>query len=609
VPSSGTCSTSISWNASNVASASVWVTDSRYPNNAPGNLASGLSGTQVVVPWIQVATYTFILRNGTTSSSPELARTTVTGTSTPTGPALSCTSVAPGAATTSATTGSFRVYAYGVTDATSVTFPTWGDSGGQDDLVWYNGVNAGGGTWYADVNLANHKAGAPEYGTFNTHVYLNNASQTNKYCGAMTWTRTQTSPPSNNLIANGGFESPYTASYIYPAAGGLPNWMISGGVAIQRNGSAWGAPTAPEGAQTVALQSSSSISQTINLNAGQYTLKFKTAPRTNYGGQQTIEVRLNGTAIDTVAPTGTSFTQYQTTLNVANAGNNTIALVGTNSSGDNSAFIDEVLLTSSGTPPASSYTYDEFVPYGQSKMGYFSSPPSGPIVSSLFWKTTPRGANRTDVQWGPPDAMGNSNIEEHSIKSNCANGESFVWLDAYRNDNTNGTSYRFRVDTTKALLIDSTGVKDITNGGSCGANGQPYARYLVTNQPYIIQVWGNIYNANNVFEGRRYFWQARFTLTGNVANSCWQGAGSNSRVTLKQEEVWWDTVSGWTRGTGTLATPTNGPYVEDSSKPEPNGNGLTMQGWQHMGLNAGWLWQGGNTSPTAPEAYCLVNMQ
>jgi hypothetical protein len=56
----------------------VWVSDSRYPNNAPGNMVGGLSGTQAV-PWIQEATYTFVLRRGTSVSGAELARVNVAG--------------------------------------------------------------------------------------------------------------------------------------------------------------------------------------------------------------------------------------------------------------------------------------------------------------------------------------------------------------------------------------------------------------------------------------------------------------------------------------------------------------------------------------------------
>ena len=107
--------------------------------------------------------------------------------------APSCTSVGPQAPVAyypanSNPSGTFYVYAYGVQNATSVYFPTWGDLNGQNDLVWYAGTNLGGGTWRATVNLANHAPGSPEYGNMNTHVYMNSASYSNVWCNAMNWT-------------------------------------------------------------------------------------------------------------------------------------------------------------------------------------------------------------------------------------------------------------------------------------------------------------------------------------------------------------------------------------------------------------------------------------
>ncbi|MEK3725282.1 GBS Bsp-like repeat-containing protein [Paenibacillus sp. FSL H8-0034] len=75
--------------------------------------------------------------------------------------------------------GSYRVYAYGVSDSLSgvnrVQFPTWTDYNGQDDLTgdWQTnpvvrGVSAGGGTWYYDVPLSLHNN---EEGTYRTDIY------------------------------------------------------------------------------------------------------------------------------------------------------------------------------------------------------------------------------------------------------------------------------------------------------------------------------------------------------------------------------------------------------------------------------------------------------
>ncbi len=104
-------------------------------------------------------------------------------------PAPSCGSVVP-SSPMSGSTGQFRVYAYNVANATSLLFKTWGNvDNSQNDIVEYQGVNSGSGTWYADVNLANHNLTTPEYGAFTTHVYGANANVPNAFCGGTLWDR------------------------------------------------------------------------------------------------------------------------------------------------------------------------------------------------------------------------------------------------------------------------------------------------------------------------------------------------------------------------------------------------------------------------------------
>lgn len=59
-----------------------------------------------------------------------------------TGPApASATGVGPQGLVTSASPNStLDFYAYGVQYASLVTFPTWSDVNGQDDIVWYPGT-------------------------------------------------------------------------------------------------------------------------------------------------------------------------------------------------------------------------------------------------------------------------------------------------------------------------------------------------------------------------------------------------------------------------------------------------------------------------------------
>lgn len=105
-------------------------------------------------------------------------------------PQPSCSSATPDG-TSVFNNSTQRVTASGVTNATSVTFPTWSDVGGQNDLVWYSGINAGGGTWYIDINMANH----PGDGIVRTHVYMNNASYLNQWCDQAYYVTTPPTPP------------------------------------------------------------------------------------------------------------------------------------------------------------------------------------------------------------------------------------------------------------------------------------------------------------------------------------------------------------------------------------------------------------------------------
>lgn len=50
--------------------------------------------------------------------------------------------------------------------AADVQVPTWGEAGGQDDVIWYTAANTEPGTWRASINAASH-----DEGTICSHVY------------------------------------------------------------------------------------------------------------------------------------------------------------------------------------------------------------------------------------------------------------------------------------------------------------------------------------------------------------------------------------------------------------------------------------------------------
>src|SRR5205823_316306 len=81
-------------------------------------------------------------------------------------------------------------------------------------------------------------------------------------------------------LVNASFESPALGNgYRYNPTGTGIGWTFSSQSGIQGNGSAWGASSAPSGTQTAFIQATGTISQTLSLNAGSYTLSFQAARR------------------------------------------------------------------------------------------------------------------------------------------------------------------------------------------------------------------------------------------------------------------------------------------------------------------------------------------
>jgi hypothetical protein len=150
----------------------------------------------------------------------------------------------------------------------------------------------------------------------------------------------------------GGFEAPGLgtgwSAYQYNPSGTA--WTFTGTSGVAGNGSGFtaGNPAAPEGSQVAFLQQYGSISQTVAVAAGTYSLTFSAAQRANYqASSQTFAVEVDGVVVGTFTPTGTSYASYTTGSFTLSAGLHTITFVGLDPDGkDNSAFIDQVQLMS-----------------------------------------------------------------------------------------------------------------------------------------------------------------------------------------------------------------------------------------------------------------------
>jgi hypothetical protein len=179
-----------------------------------------------------------------------------------------------------------------------------------------------------------------------------------------------------NLISDSSFESPGLAAKAFQYSPGGSPWQFGGGTGVSTNGSTFtGAnPGAPDGNQVAFIQSNAGMSQSVCLGAGGYSLSLEAAQRAGQTHYQEIEVLLDGTAVGTVTPTGTSYASYQLSFGVSTAGAHTIQLVGLNPlGGDNTALLDEVSLTAANlisdgsfeSPGLAAYAY-QYAPDGSS---------------------------------------------------------------------------------------------------------------------------------------------------------------------------------------------------------------------------------------------------
>ena len=122
-------------------------------------------------------------------------------------------------------------------------------------------------------------------------------------------------------VALPGFETPVqpTNAFTYTPTGTAWTYNATSGVA--RNGSAFGAFTAPEGSQVGIIQNSGgtagSISQPLSLVTGSYKVSFVASQRSccSTGFTQTLSVYIDGILIGTVTPTNT--TGYDTYISNA----------------------------------------------------------------------------------------------------------------------------------------------------------------------------------------------------------------------------------------------------------------------------------------------------
>jgi hypothetical protein len=210
-----------------------------------------------------------------------------------------------------------------------------------------------------------------------------------------------------------------TGGYVYDPTGSA--WTFSpqngnSGSGISANNSAFTSlnPPAPQGNQVAFLRGTGSFSQSVaGWSAGSYQLSFQAAQRaresdSNYQlAQQDFEVLVDGTVVGTFTPAGTSYQTYTTAPFTVTSGDHTITFQGLDSAGgDNTAFIDQVVVEEAAAPPSIADQDFELISVGPGGSTY---DPTG-----SFWTFTPKNgdsgsgvaADGSAVTAGNPSAPG-----------------------------------------------------------------------------------------------------------------------------------------------------------------------------------------------------------
>jgi hypothetical protein len=175
-------------------------------------------------------------------------------------------------------------------------------------------------------------------------------------------------------IGNAGFETPNVGigalSYVYSP----PNasWTFSSGSGVAGNSSDFtsGNAVAPAGTQVGFLQSLGTFSQLVLFNAGTFNLSFLAAQRINFqpGGNQTIEIRVDGVLVSTHVPIGGSYTLQTSSNFTVTTGFHTVKFSGLTAP-DSTAFLDSITLNHVSSPPSSvkdiSNVKNDYMPTGK----------------------------------------------------------------------------------------------------------------------------------------------------------------------------------------------------------------------------------------------------
>lgn len=170
-------------------------------------------------------------------------------------------------------------------------------------------------------------------------------------------------PSEISSIINGSFSQPVIKSNTYEAIKGnqtrIPGWIVN--AYLVNKSSAWNFPIPyPHGDQCVSIQGYGSITQTLKLDVGDYSISGVACGRdccVEPKKCNPINFTLNGAIIYTIDVPVNVWTTFNIKFTITKGGNNTISFAGT-WAGDRSTALQNISLSES-TSHVGSYTHDD----------------------------------------------------------------------------------------------------------------------------------------------------------------------------------------------------------------------------------------------------------
>jgi hypothetical protein len=148
---------------------------------------------------------------------------------------------------------------------------------------------------------------------------------------------------------DGGFEDAFSDPdgnrYEYRPTG--TPWTFSANAGYSENNTAFTSlnPSAPEGSQVLFLQGLGSVSQSVALDAGTYTLSFYAAQRNRDPQIQQLQILIGGNPVGTFQPsTGGAYEYFETTFTLPDRCNGLLKLQGMVSPQDTTVLVDDIQL-------------------------------------------------------------------------------------------------------------------------------------------------------------------------------------------------------------------------------------------------------------------------